>query len=127
MSIEAVHRLKETHEETWNRFSHLIKTFREGTDNNLAVSSVDVWWISGTRQFSEVALSRIGSCRSVTCITRAARRTPKDTGGGSSSWYSICHRSVGGVTNARGVFLLRGFETLNLTPDLPRSIAHVLK
>ena len=126
MSVESAHRLKDTHEETWNRFSHLIKTFREGTDNSSAVAGVDVWWISGTRKFADLTLNRVGPCRSVTCITRAPRRTPKDADH-SSRWYSICHRSVGGVTNARGVFLLRGFETLKLSADLPRSISHVLK
>ena len=126
MSVETDIRLKETHRETWDRFSHLIQTFREGTDNSQAVSSADLWWISGTKRFVEVALSRVGPCRSVSCLTQAPRRTPATTDE-AGRWYSLCHRSVGGVTNARGIFFLVGFEALSLAADLPRSIAHVLK
>ena len=126
ISVETDIRLKETHRETWNRHSHLIQTYREGTNNGHAVSSADVWWISGTKRFVEVALSRKGPCRSVSCLTRSPRRTPASTEKGGK-WYSLCHQSIGSVTNARGIFFLMGFEALNLSADLPQTLAHVLK
>ena len=92
MSVETDTRLKDTHRETWNRYSHLIQTYREGTDNGIAVASADVWWISGTKSFVEVALARIGPGRSVSCLTRATRRTPASTEEGGE-WYSLTEPS----------------------------------
>lgn len=103
MSEETNLKLMEMHLETGKRFAHLIKTFHEGSGNDVAVGAADVWWISGSQQFVEVPLTRIGSCPCVSSLTRAPRRTPKSTSE-EDSWYSVCHRSVGGVTNARGYF-----------------------
>ena len=126
MTAESLDRLSTTHALTLERFRHLVKTYHDGTDNDLAVEASDVWWISGSKAFVEVESDRIGGCPNVVCLTKSPRRTPSPVTEGEK-WYSISHQSVGGVTNARGIFRLRGFALLTMIPDLPRTIAHILK
>ena len=117
-------RLRLSYRSTWDRFRDKLAIEDEVGDVQRDAGIPVVWWISGSEKFVQ-GLDLPVAIRSVTWRSEAGRRTPRVSS--MEQWYSVSHSNVGGVTNARGLFGLQGFEPMTLARDLPRSLAHVIK
>ena len=82
-------------------------------------------FVSGSIEFiANVSLPDTGT--HVFWLSHASRRIP--TSCPNILWTRICHRKVGGVTEARGTFgICSDGPAITLPPDLVRTLGHVLK
>lgn len=116
--------LRSRHSTTWERFRSLFEVVQLPIEAREHCHEVSVWWISGESHYIE-SLILPPDVGQVFWMKNQSRRWPKSLS--HIDWRRITHAHVGGTTNARGTFGTRFLPSLDLPPELQRSITHVLK
>ena len=119
-------RLRQYHLSTWSLVSEKLRIIRSTGANSVAARRlVDVWFVSGSRDFL-AEFGKLGLSPAIYWIERCGRRRPQDTS--ECSWFTVSHERVGGSTTARGVFGRRSLDDLSIEVDpLRRTISHIVK
>jgi hypothetical protein len=86
----------------------------------------DVWWVSGREPYLQ-GLALPSGLVQVIWAAGVGRRLPVSLVQQDTNWTSINHSRIGGVTNARGWFGVKGLSPLTVPSDLTRTLSHVLK
>ena len=117
-------RLRQGHPELYSQFEHKFRTIPSTFSADFPLIDPDFMWVCGPSHFVElVVLPPNGN--HVFCISNAGRRPPSIQ---NVKWVTICHRNVGDVTNARGLFgMISPTMEIRIPRDLSRSIGHVIK
>ena len=119
-------RLRQVHPKLLSTLENLLTIVSEPLSHDQRCCNADVWWISGR----EAYLSNLHLPSKVATVLWASfvgRRIPASLSGVGIEWTHINHSRIGGVTNARGWFGVKGLSPLSIPTDLDRTLAHVLK
>ena len=117
-------RLRQGHPELYSTFEHKFRTIPSTFSADFSTIQPDFMWVCGPIHFVElIVLPDDGN--HVFCITNAGRRPPSIP---KITLTTICHRNIGGVTNARGLFgIMSTTMEIRIPRDLVRSLGHVIK
>ena len=118
-------RLRQDHPVLFEKFKNKLVTVPSTFAGSYPDISPDFIWISGSKCFLEhVSLGPHGS--HVYWLSNSARRPPSDMI--QVQWVKMTHKSVGGVTNARGTFGIDyRSEPISVERDLVRTLGHIIK
>ena len=116
--------LRQYHNPTWSFVKDRLSIIGDYQIRSMA-GTVDVWFVSGSRQFLEEFCGPVGTPMMM-WAERCGRRRPVNTF--ARSWFGISHETVGGSTTARGVFGVEMMDGFAVPIDsLRRGISHIMK
>lgn len=116
--------LRQYHASTWSVVKDRLTIVSIHQISSL-IGSVDVWFVSGSREFLESFQGPIATPVAM-WAEKCGRRRPSDSN--TRTWFSVAHETVGGSTTARGVFGREMLDDLVIPTDpLRRGISHVMK